>query len=200
MGRRSDGLSRDEFRILYSLESTREPVDPFSRESEEEIIANFQRPDNYNKRYAIHRPNRDSPSYYHAKNILRNLRERKIITGSESLIKDNRERGGKGVIGYYRITRKGYKLFKEYQERIWMKEGLPKELSQKDSREPEKSGLIRKVSASVFLLAGLFFMAVPDFTTTGNVIGSSTGANISFFLSLALMIIGGVLLFRSFKK
>ncbi len=63
-----------------------------------------------------------------------------------------------------------------------------------------KKSLTARVVASIFLLAGFFFMAVPDFTTTGNVIGNSAEADISFFLSLGLMIIGGVLLFQSLKK
>ncbi len=60
--------------------------------------------------------------------------------------------------------------------------------------------LAQVVSSITFLLAGLFFLTFPDFTTTGNVIGNSTGTDISFFLSLGLMIIGGFLLFQSFKK
>jgi hypothetical protein len=61
-------------------------------------------------------------------------------------------------------------------------------------------GLVEKLSSFIFLLAGLFFMALPDFTTTGGFIGIGSGSTISFFLSLGLIIIGGVLFFKSFKK
>jgi len=61
---------------------------------------------------------------------------------------------------------------------------------------------VLSVIASVFLLAGLIFMTLPEFTTktTGNIIGSSAGVNIPFFLSIALIIIGGILLYKVLIK
>lgn len=71
---------------------------------------------------------------------------------------------------------------------------------QRTKKHPLDSGLVEKLASLVFLIAGFIFLALPDFTTTGNIIGNSAGTNISFFLSLGLMIIGGVLLFQSFRK
>ncbi len=72
---------------------------------------------------------------------------------------------------------------------------------QRDKRHsPKGTDLVGKVSSFIFLLAGLVFMTIPDLTTTGNVTGNSAGANLSFFLSSGLMVIGGVLFFISFKK
>lgn len=72
----------------------------------------------------------------------------------------------------------------------------------KEEEKRKDGSLVERLSAFIFLIAGFIFMVIPDFatTTTGNVIGSSSGATLSFFLSLGLMIIGGVLLFINLKK
>jgi len=75
-----------------------------------------------------------------------------------------------------------------------------KDLARELVNSQTKNSITTKVTSTIFLIAGLFFMAIPDFTTTGNVIGNSAGADISFFLSFALMIIGGALLFKSLRK
>ena len=77
-------------------------------------------------------------------------------------------------------------------------------LVNKAKRNREKRGnLATRVSAFIFLLAGLFLMAIPDFspTLTGNFLGASgNSADISFFIALALIILGGFLLFKSLKN
>lgn len=64
----------------------------------------------------------------------------------------------------------------------------------------EKGTLTLRVMASIFLVAGTLFMLWQEKIVTGNVIGNETPINIAFFSSLALIIIGGILLFRSLKK
>ena len=73
-------------------------------------------------------------------------------------------------------------------------------LIEEKRRQKRGSNLTQKVSAFIFLIAGFIFMVFPDFTTTGNVISSSSNIDISFFLSFVLMIIGGVLLFKSLRN
>lgn len=65
-----------------------------------------------------------------------------------------------------------------------------------------RKNLATKLSAFIFFIGGLILMIASNFspTLTGNVVGSSIETNTSFFIALALMIIGGVLLFKSFKK
>ena len=86
------------------------------------------------------------------------------------------------------LTSKGIKALARYRHRM-------------ESHDDETS-LKEKIAAAVFIILGFVFMIFCDFgaTTTGNVISSSSGANLSFFLSLGLMVIGGVLLFQSFRK
>jgi hypothetical protein len=82
----------------------------------------------------------------------------------------------------YGLTDKGFQLGKQIRDSV------------------SKKSIATKVSSFIFLLVGLIFMAVHKFTATGNVIGAASSTSIPFFLSLGLMIIGGVLLFQSFKK
>ncbi len=112
------------------------------------------------------------------------------------------------------VQKKYQAIFKELEN-----EGLVRETSRKyglhkltkkgvkmmeDQFELTPQGLAVRVAASIFLLAGFIFMVLPDFTniaTTGNVIGTTVSTDtIIFFSSLGLMVIGGVLLFISFKK
>lgn len=69
-------------------------------------------------------------------------------------------------------------------------------------KESNKSGLAGKVAGSIFLTLGIAFMLWQE-TLTGNIISDSSSQltlNIAFILSFVLMIIGGLLLFKSFKK
>lgn len=67
-------------------------------------------------------------------------------------------------------------------------------------KDSSKSTLAERLTSFIFLLTGLFFLALSDFTSTGNVTGNSGFVDVSFFLSLGLMAIGGVLLFKVLNK
>ena len=59
---------------------------------------------------------------------------------------------------------------------------------------------LRRIFAFIFIISGLGFMLWQESIVTGNVVGSTTSIDIAFFASLALIVIGGILLFRSLKK
>ncbi|MBI3622906.1 hypothetical protein HY212_02385 [Candidatus Pacearchaeota archaeon] len=93
-------------------------------------------------------------------------------------------------------------------ERFYLREGTGDKIQ---ARLQGHYGPIRRVGAwfrrtfaFIFIISGLAFMLWQDTITnsTGNVIGSSStlSLDIAFVLSFILMILGGVLLFKSFKK
>ena len=101
-----------------------------------------------------------------------------------------------GVIYYYTLTNEGEKIGRGlYHKNV--REGIKRHFARK-----REGGLATRISAFIFLLAGLFLMAVPDSspTLTGNFIGASAETDASFFIALALMILGGFLLFKSLKN
>jgi len=126
---------------------------------------------------------------------LKDLEEKGLIKskglfGHYGEIYDNPTKAaGKEVITRYTLTLKGHKIFRQIEKN-----------RNKQRTQDSETSLASRVTASIFLVAGFIFMIIPDFTATGNIIGSNSASNLSFFLSLGLMIIGGVLLFQSFKK
>lgn len=100
----------------------------------------------------------------------------------------SRKELGRKALAEYHLTREGEKFARELKENKKRNLGFM---------------LSHSMPAFIFLLSGLFFMTLPDFgvTATGNVIGTTIPTDtIVFFSSFALMIIGGILLFMSFKK
>lgn len=86
----------------------------------------------------------------------------------------------------YTLNEKGIKYLARYQH---------------NKEHPiKKSDLVSKAFASILIVLGFVSMISPDFKNTGNVIGNLTGADVTFFLSLGLMVLGGFLLFKSSKE
>ena len=191
-----EDLSGDEQRAINNLGFNRRmdrrkwlPYEEF-HDSENFYKGLDERSKDYDRQTA--NPEHTTPGLKGSYNIQLNMQylEQKGLVKSKLIKIDPHQLHGKRgtVEKAYSLTMQGSKLEREEYER------------QQQAMKTHRVSLASRVAASIFLLAGFIFMAVPNPTTTGNAVGFGSPVDISLFLSLGLMVIGGVLLFKNLRK